>query len=139
MDVIEMNPIEDRPEEQPRPNPINETSIDLPEPYRPLDELVNDVKIEEFISNIRRFKNITGELDKSIYRKLTIDNDGYISYNNKRISLKGSRDISSVKTLEKSVDGREFLRKLGYYERQEHSVVKDGDLRNVSQDQGESI
>ena len=141
MEVIEMQPNEDRPDDLLRPldpNPINETQIDFPEPPTTTEDLSKEAKIEEFISNIRIHRNINGELDKSIYRKLTIDNDGYISYNNKRVSVKRSRDILSVKTLEKSPDGREFLRKLGYYLQQTEEII-DRDLQTVSPEQSLSI
>ena len=114
----------------------------LPTVPKTLEEQANDLRIEEFISNVRRLQNVTKELDKSIYLKLTIDNDGYISYNNKRVSKKGSTDILSINTLNKNADGREFLRKLGYLDRlseeielQTVSHPVDRDLETVSPDQ----
>ena len=124
-----------RPREQERINEFEDQPVDLPEAPRTTEELTNDVKIEEFVSTVRRLRNITKDLDKSIYRKLTIDEEGYVSYNHKRISLKKAKDIASIKTLEKSPDGREFLRKLGLDKQEsvtEQPVATDRDLQTVS-------
>ena len=128
--------IESRPEERfeetsfihEDPSRAIDPTENLPTVPKTLEEQANDLRIEEFISNVRRLQNFTKELDKSIYRKLTIDNEGYISYNNKRVSKKGGRDIYAINTLNKTPDGREFLKKLGYLDRLSEEV----ELQTVS-------
>src|SRR5688572_22562273 len=94
MEVIELDELSRKE----RFNEIEERSMNLPETSRKREELNNNAKFEELTSNVR---NITREMDKPVHRKLTIH--GYISNNYKRTSLKGSKNIASINTLENEI------------------------------------
>ena len=108
----------DRPEIEDRPI-LEETEIGFPEV--PLDtksvgELQTEAKIEKLVDSIRRDLHIKMALDNNIYKKLTLDADGYLYYDLKRISSKrgGKNSLLSTKTLQRSPSGREFLQMLGF-------------------------
>jgi hypothetical protein len=59
---------------------------------------------------------VTGSIDSTVYRGLTLDGEGQIFYNHKRITYKSRRMLKlyNVKSLLKNLDSREFLRLIGY-------------------------
>ena len=96
---------------------FKETPIDFPDvplEHQPTEQLGNELKIEQFVDSTRRILKLTKPLDNDIYKKLTIDKDGYLSYSNKRVSSKNRKSLLSFNTINRSTSGREFLHKLGY-------------------------
>jgi hypothetical protein len=120
----------DRPEIEDRP--VEETEIDLPDV--PVD--IGDAKIEliktSFISDVCKNLKINKNVDPKVYRGLTLDGEGQILYNHKRITYKrgSSLKLYSVKTLTKSPDSKEFLRLIGY-------ISEDRDTETVAPEQTE--
>ena len=106
---------------------FRETEIDLPDvplEIQDTDTLHGDLKIVNFVDSIRKDLNLTRDLNKDVYKKISVDNEGYFHYNNKRLSFKrGSKsNLYSIKTLLKNVDGREFLHMIGYEDRNMDTV-----------------
>ena len=95
---------------------VQETDLDLPNV--PVD--MNDAKAEliktSFVGDVRKSLNITRDVDPMLYRHLTLDSEGNILYNHKRLTQKRGRNMKllSVKTLSRNPDSREFLRLIGY-------------------------
>ena len=86
------------------PSNFRETSFDLPDTpldHQTTDELSTDLKIDQFISNTRKSLNLKKDLEKNVYKGMTIDKDGYLYYKQKRISIKGGKNLTSIKTSHK--------------------------------------
>jgi len=128
--------------------------VSFPNVPRTLEELRDEQKAEEFVSSVRHQLSITGPIDTRVYRNIKIDNEGYLYYKDKRVSVKGGKSLLSVKTIGKNKEGKEFLSKIGYTEqssrvleevptdpRSGNSVVTEEsrDLETVAPEQTESI
>ena len=117
MASIEMTEF-DRPEIEVRPEV--ETNIDFPDvpvdQTGSLSELQANVRIEQMVDSIRKQLRLGITVDKRVYRKLTVDNEGYLYYDNKRLTSKRGNKLGllSINTLQKSAEGREFLQMIGY-------------------------
>jgi len=96
---------------------LQETAIDLPDiplEARTTDQLNEDLQIESFVNTVRKDLKLRSSMNKSVYKKLTFDPDGYVSYNSKKISKRGGKSLLAFNTLLKNPDTREFLQKIGY-------------------------
>ena len=93
-----------------------ETEIDLPDVPVDSGNVQSELIKVSFINEARKNLKITKNIDHSIYRGLTLDREGQILYNNKRITHKSGRALKlySIKTLMRNPDSREFLRLIGY-------------------------
>ena len=114
---------------------VQETSFDFPDvpiEQQTTEQLNEGLKIEEFINNQRKSLNITKDLDKTVYKNITVK-DGYLYYKHKLISLKGGKELKAIKTLQKNPEAREFLQKIGY--EKESLVQPSRDLETVSPEQ----
>ena len=142
----------DRPSEvEVEVRPEIETNIDLPDipidQTRTVDELQLEARIEKCVDSIRKDLRLEGQrLNNDIYRKLTMDKDGYLYYDNKRLTSKrggNSHSLLALSTLQKSQDGREFLDMLGYDPDRTHvkTIVKTAarDLETVAPEQATVI
>lgn len=122
---------------------LENAEINLPE--IPVDGEQNNSRLElnktNFISDVRRNLSITNTLNSEIYNRLTIDSEGQMYFNNKRISYKSGSSLKlySIKTLMKSPDTREFLRLIGYKERSTLTPEQTRDLETVSPNQTTAI
>jgi len=104
----------DRPQEV-EVRPDIETNIDLPDipidQTRTVDELQLEARIEKCVDSIRKDLHLEGHrLDNNVYKKLTMDKDGYLYYDHKRLtSERGNRhSLLALSTLQKSRDSKEF-------------------------------
>jgi len=127
----------DRPEIEDR-TVFEETQIDLPE--IPLDtksigELQMEAKIESLIDSIRKDLRIKGALNNNIYKRLKLDAEGYLYYDDKRISSKRGKKLLSVKTLRTSPAGREFLQMLGFDTDTTLVKTRERELETVAREQ----
>jgi hypothetical protein len=114
---------------------MQETSFDFPDvpiEQQTTEQLNEGLKIEEFINNQRKSLNITKDLDKTVYKNIKVK-DGYLYYKNKRVSIKGGKELASIKTLQKNPEAREFLQKIGY--EKESLVQPSRELETVSPEQ----
>ena len=96
---------------------LQETAIDLPDiplEAKTTEQLNEDLQIESFVNTVRKDLKLRSSTNKSVYKKLTFDPDGYVSYNSKKISKKGGKSLIAFNTLLKNPDTREFLQKIGY-------------------------
>ena len=104
-----------------------ETFLDLPD--IPLD--VQDSKGEllktNFVSEVRNKLKIKGKVDPDVYKGLTFDAEGRLLYKNRPITYKrgGRLSLYSDKTLEKNTNSREFLRLIGYMDRDVETVAPE--------------
>jgi hypothetical protein len=84
---------------------IEETDLDFPDvPLENKDTytLQKGFEIEAFVESTRKALNIDGQLHNFFYKGLTVDEEGYVYYKNKRIQAKkGNRDILNTNTLQK--------------------------------------
>src|SRR6185436_18025879 len=122
---------------------VAETSeIEYPEVPRTGEELQDEVKAGEFVDSVRRQLKITGPIDNEVYRKMTVDKDGYLYYKQKRISLKGGTQLSTSKRLLENKDVKEFLNMIGLrhgHMEQSSDAHSSRDLETVAPEQTESI
>ena len=115
----------DRPEDA--EGGLDETVLDLPD--IPLD--VQDSKGEllktNFVSEVRNKLKIKGKVDPDVYKGLTFDAEGRLLYKNRPITYKrgGRLSLYSDKTLEKNTNSREFLRLIGYMDRDVETVAPE--------------
>ena len=115
----------DRPEDA--EGGLDETVLDLPD--IPLD--VQDSKGEllktNFVSEVRNKLKIKGKVDPDVYKGLTFDAEGRLLYKNRPITYKrgGRLSLYSDKTLTKNTDSREFLRLIGYMDRDVETVAPE--------------
>jgi len=128
----------DRPQEV-EVRPDIETNIDLPDipidQTRTVDELQLEARIEKCVDSIRKDLHLEGHrLDSNVYEKLTMDKDGYLYYDHKRLpSNRGNRhSLLALSTLQKSRDSKEFLSMLGYDPDVTHVKTVDRDLDTVA-------
>jgi len=115
---------------------LQETSFDLPDiplEQQTTEQLSVELKNEEFVSKVRKDLKLMKEIDKTVYKNLTSDKDGYLYYKHKRISTKGGQKLGSVKNLKKSPEAREFLQKIGY--ETDSRIESDRDLQAVAAEQ----
>ena len=84
--------------------------------YEICKKIRTDKKRHDLIATRRTDINFTGHVDPRIYRHLSKDKERYFYYNNKRVSTGRRRDVCllSVKSLQKNLDTRKFLRLAGY-------------------------
>ena len=141
--MTEIFEMEDRTSGRTEEDPVDEeTNIDLPEVpvgEKSSDELSQELVIEQFISSIRKGLKCSRNLDKIVYKRLTTDKEGYLYYNNKRITIKGGKKLLSVKTLLRNPDAREFLEKIGYAGTPEPTASTSRDLGTVAPTQTDII
>lgn len=132
----------DRRDEIEDPRVVEETNIDMPDvpvdQTRTVEELQTEAAIEKLVDSIRKTVPTSRTLDKAIYKKLTLDADGYLSYDHKRITSKQGKKLLSIKTLQNNVSGREFLKLLGYDQMKGRSV-EERDLETVAPEQALAI
>ena len=103
------------------------TELGFPDVPKDLSELQAEHKAEIFISLVREQLKLKGPIDKGVYRGMTVDNEGYLYYKHKRVSWKQGTQLKSIKELNRSREGKEFLKMIGYKE-SEDSSVNTGDL-----------
>ena len=117
---------------------IQETALDYPTIPQDANQSACDLKIR------KQFK-LTASIDNRVYRGITLDEEGYLSYKHKRVSTKGGRGLLSINTLMKNPDTREFLEMIGYRSSHDHdaiavkTVVENRDLETVAPEQAEAI
>lgn len=125
------------------PEIIIETPIDFPDvplENKTTDQLNLELQNEEFVSEARKSLKLTKEIDTAVYKNLSSDADGYLRYKHKRISLKNGKGLSSIKTLLKNPDTREFLQKIGYEsESVAQAPAETRDLETVAPEQTQLI
>ena len=128
----------DRPQEV-EVRPDIETNIDLPDipidQTRTVDELQLEARIEKCVDSIRKDLHLEGHrLDNNVYKKLTMDKDGYLYYDHKRLTSKrgNKHSLLALSTLQKSRDSKEFLSMLGYDPDVTHVKTVDRDLDTVA-------
>ena len=83
------------------PAAVRETPFDLldiPLDHQTTDQLSTELKIEQFINDSRKSLNLIKGLEKNVYKGMTVDEDGYLYYKQKRISLKDGKTLVSNKT-----------------------------------------
>ena len=126
---------------------------DLPNVPRSTEEQQADLKAIDYVRLVRNQFNIKGAIDKSVYNFMKVDEEGYVYYKGKRISVrKGGR--TTIKQLQKSNDSTEFLKMIGYRNEAlpEHEGISNSntasadfssqdqrDLETVAPEQVESI
>ena len=145
MAEIEMREF-DRPEVEARPEV--ETIIDLPEvpvdQTRTLDEVQREARIEKTVDSIRKNMQLGGPIDKNVYKQLTLDEEGYLYYEHKRLTSKrGNKfNLLSVNTLQKHKEGRDFLKMIGFDSDREKlvkAVETNRELETVAPEQSTVI
>src|SRR5271155_681072 len=120
-----------------------ETSFDFPQVPQTLEQSAINLKISDFVSEVRKTLNLTNNLDNKVYRGITIGGDGNFYYNHKLLTYKrGSKfKIYSNGKLLSNPDSREFLKLIGY--NSEVELVKTADqardLETVSPRQTDAI
>jgi hypothetical protein len=114
-----------------------ETEIDLPDVPVDLDNVQSELIKTNFVSDVRKNLRVTGSIDSTVYRGLTLDGEGQIFYNHKRITYKSGRMLKlySVKSLLKNPDSREFLRLIGYTSEKQTSPMAMRDVETVVPEQ----
>ncbi len=113
--------------------PTLETDIDLPDVPLDTQEAQTELIKINFVSDVRKNLNITGEIDPRVYADLTYDSEGNMLYKHKRITSKKGR---GVKRLLKNTSSSEFLRLIGYTETQQrHSTIEERDQETVAPEQ----
>jgi hypothetical protein len=119
-----------------RPDEL-ETEIDLPDVPVDLDNVQSELIKTNFVSDVRKNLRVTGSIDSTVYRGLTLDGEGQIFYNHKRITYKSGRRLKlySVKSLLKNPDSREFLRLIGYTSEKQTSPMAVRDVETVVPEQ----
>jgi hypothetical protein len=119
-----------------RPDEL-ETEIDLPDVPVDLDNVQSELIKTNFVSDVRKNLRVTGSIDSTVYRVLTLDGEGQIFYNHKRITYKSGRRLKlySVKSLLKNPDSREFLRLIGYTSEKQTSPMAMRDVETVMPEQ----
>jgi len=139
-DPIEMRDFNPRVESDDQRRVAETSEIEYPEVPRTGEELRDEVKVGAFVDSVRRQLKITGPIDNEVYRKMTVDKDGYLYYKQKRISLKGGTQLSSSKRLLENKDVKEFLNMIGYRHTEQSSDAHSSrDLETVAPEQTESI
>jgi hypothetical protein len=114
-----------------------ETEIDLPDVPIDLDNVQSELIKTNFVSDVRKNLRVTGSIDSTIYRGLTLDGEGQIFYNHKRITYKSGRMLKlySVKSLLKNPDSREFRRLIGYTSEKQIAPMAMRDVDTVMPEQ----
>jgi len=115
---------------------LQETSFDLPDvplEQQTTEQLSVELNNEKFVSTVREKLNLKKGIDKTVYKNLTSDKEGYLYYKHKRISVKSGKDLLSIKTLVKNADTREFLQKIGF--ESDSRIQSDRDLQTIAPEQ----
>lgn len=109
---------------------LDETVLDLPDVPPDVQDSKAELLKTNFVSQVRNKLNIRGRVDPAVYKGLSFDTQGQLLYNHKRISYnKGSKlALYSDKTLSRNADSREFLRLIGYMDRDIETVAPEQTL-----------
>jgi hypothetical protein len=110
-----------------------ETEIDLPDVPVNLDNVQSELIKTNFVSDVRKNLRVTGSINSTEYRGLTLDGEGQIIYYHKRITYKSGRKLKlySVKSLLKNPDSTEFLRLIGYTSEKQTALMAMRDVETV--------
>jgi hypothetical protein len=106
---------------------LDETVLDLPDVPPDVQDSKAELLKTNFVSEVRNKLNIKGKVDPAVYKGLSFDTHGQLLYNHKRITYnKGSKlALYSDKTLSRNADSREFLRLIGYMDRDIETVAPE--------------
>jgi hypothetical protein len=106
---------------------LDETVLDLPEVPPDIQDSKAELLKANFVSEVRKNLKIKGKVDPAVYKGLTFDTQGQLLYNNKRITFKKGNKLLlySDKTLSRNLDSREFLRLIGYTDRDIETVAPE--------------
>jgi hypothetical protein len=109
---------------------LDETVLDLPDVPPDVQDSKAELLKTNFVSEVRNKLNIKGKVDPAVYKGLSFDTHGQLLYNHKRITYnKGSKlALYSDKTLSRNADSREFLRLIGYMDRDIETVAPEQTL-----------
>jgi hypothetical protein len=106
---------------------LDETVLDLPDVPPDVQDSKAELLKTNFVSEVRNKLKIKGKVDPDVYKGLTFDTEGRLLYKNRQITYKrgGRLLLYSDKTLTKNTDSREFLRLLGYMDRDVETVAPE--------------
>ena len=115
----------DRPEDA--EGGLDETVLDLPDVPRDIQDSKGELLKTNFVSEVRNKLKIKGKVDPDVYKGLTFDAEGRLLYKNRPITYKrgGRLSLYSDKTLTKNTNSREFLRLIGYMDRDVETVAPE--------------
>jgi hypothetical protein len=104
-----------------------ETFLDLPDVPLDVQDSKGELLKTNFVSEVRNKLKIKGKVDPDVYKGLTFDAEGQLLYKNRRITYKrgGRLSLYSDKTLTKNTDSREFLRLIGFMDREIETVAPE--------------
>ena len=119
----------------------NEVDIDLPDVPVDLGYARAELIKTKFVSDVRKNLNIAGAINRDVYTGLTLDAEGLVLYNHKRISYKQGNKLKlySVKSLMRNPESREFLNFIGYLVDETEPKVRARDEETVAPEQAAAM